>query len=148
MSISCWRADLVMVVLDRDAHLLERADRVAADAGGRVERRLCEVAALVERLRAFSSLNRKYSASGPTLKVSNPIASIRSSARRARSAGRRVRLAVRRDDVADHPRRRPRAARNVSGSGIATMSDSSIALKPVIDEPSKPIPSSSAPRPR
>ena len=34
--------------------------------------------------------------------------------------------------------------RKVSGSGIATMSDSSIALKPVIDEPSKPIPSSSA----
>ena len=34
--------------------------------------------------------------------------------------------------------------RNVAGSGIATMSDSSIALKPVIDEPSKPIPSSSA----
>jgi hypothetical protein len=33
---------------------------------------------------------------------------------------------------------------NVPGSGIATMSDSSIALKPVIDEPSKPIPSSSA----
>ena len=37
------------------------------------------------------------------------------------------------------------STRNVSGSGIATMSDSSIALKPVIDEPSKPIPSSSAP---
>ena len=34
---------------------------------------------------------------------------------------------------------------NVSGSGIATMSDSSILLKPVIDEPSKPMPSSSAP---
>ena len=33
---------------------------------------------------------------------------------------------------------------NVAGSGMATMSDSSIALKPVIDEPSKPIPSSSA----
>src|SRR5438034_3758278 len=33
---------------------------------------------------------------------------------------------------------------NVSGSGIATMSDSSIALNPVIDDPSKPIPSSSA----
>jgi hypothetical protein len=33
----------------------------------------------------------------------------------------------------------------VSGSGIAIMSDSSIALKPVIDEPSKPMPSSSAP---
>ena len=33
----------------------------------------------------------------------------------------------------------------MAGSGIATMSDSSIALKPVIDEPSKPMPSSSAP---
>ncbi len=32
----------------------------------------------------------------------------------------------------------------LAGSGIATMSDSSIALKPVIDEPSKPIPSFSA----
>src|SRR3954447_3714840 len=37
------------------------------------------------------------------------------------------------------------STRNVAGSGIATMSDSSIALKPVIDEPSKPMPSSSAP---
>ena len=35
--------------------------------------------------------------------------------------------------------------RHVAGSGIATMSDSSIALKPVIDEPSKPMPSFSAP---
>ena len=34
--------------------------------------------------------------------------------------------------------------RYVPGSGIATMSDSSIALNPVIDEPSKPMPSSSA----
>ena len=33
---------------------------------------------------------------------------------------------------------------NVAGSGIAIMSDSSIALKPVIDEPSKPIPDSNA----
>ena len=33
---------------------------------------------------------------------------------------------------------------NVLGSGIAIMSDSSIALKPVIDEPSKPIPASNA----
>src|SRR3954470_21000968 len=32
----------------------------------------------------------------------------------------------------------------VDGSGIATMSDSSIALKPVIEEPSKPIPASNA----
>src|SRR5437763_2156863 len=33
---------------------------------------------------------------------------------------------------------------NVSGSGIAIMSDSSIGLKPVIEEPSKPIPPSNA----
>ncbi len=33
---------------------------------------------------------------------------------------------------------------NVTGSGIATMSISSIRLKPVTDEPSKPMPSSSA----
>ena len=32
----------------------------------------------------------------------------------------------------------------VDGSGMAIMSDSSIALKPVIDEPSKPIPPSNA----
>ena len=36
------------------------------------------------------------------------------------------------------------SVRNVAGSGIAIMSDSSIALKPVIDEPSKPIPPSNA----
>src|SRR6476660_3055460 len=33
---------------------------------------------------------------------------------------------------------------NVGGSGIATMSDSSMALKPVIEEPSKPMPRSNA----
>src|SRR2546430_12164860 len=43
---SLGRADLVVVVLDRDAHLLEGADRVAADRGRRVHRRLGEVAAL------------------------------------------------------------------------------------------------------
>jgi hypothetical protein len=32
----------------------------------------------------------------------------------------------------------------VLASGTATMSDSSIALKPVIDEPSKPMPASNA----
>src|SRR3954471_13523516 len=35
--------------------------------------------------------------------------------------------------------------RNVLGSGIAIMSESSIALKPVIEEPSKPMPASNAP---
>src|SRR5919107_1050390 len=34
---------------------------------------------------------------------------------------------------------------NVLGSGSAIMSDSSIALKPVIEEPSKPMPASKAP---
>ena len=33
---------------------------------------------------------------------------------------------------------------NVLGSGIAIMSDSSIGLKPVIEEPSNPIPPSNA----
>ena len=33
---------------------------------------------------------------------------------------------------------------NVVGSGMAIMSDSSMALKPVIEEPSKPIPPSKA----
>ena len=36
------------------------------------------------------------------------------------------------------------STRNVVGSGIAIMSDSSIGLKPVIDEPSKPMPPSNA----
>jgi len=33
----------------------------------------------------------------------------------------------------------------VAGSGIAIMSDSSIALNPVIEDPSNPMPASSAP---
>src|SRR5215217_8194732 len=37
------------------------------------------------------------------------------------------------------------SSRNVLGSGMAIMSDSSIALKPVIEEPSKPMPASNAP---
>ena len=43
-------ADLVMGVLDVDAHLLQREDRLAAHVGARVERRQVEVAALVEHL--------------------------------------------------------------------------------------------------
>ena len=45
-------ADLVVVVLDRDADLLERQDRLVAQLGGRVLRRHREVATLVQRLRA------------------------------------------------------------------------------------------------
>ena len=43
-------ADLVVGVLDVDAHLLEREHGVAADVGAGVERRQVEVAALVEDL--------------------------------------------------------------------------------------------------
>ena len=45
------RADLVVGVLDVDAHLLQGEDGLAAQVGARVERRQVEVAALVERLR-------------------------------------------------------------------------------------------------
>src|SRR5205085_3787025 len=43
------------------------------------------------------------------------------------------------------PARPSGSTRNVSGSGMATMAGSSIAVQAVIDEPSKPMPSSSAP---
>ena len=61
-----------------------------------------------------------------------------------------VRGALGRLDVAEHPRHalrrsgRQGSIANVLGSGIAIMSDSSIGLKPVIEEPSKPIPPSNA----
>src|SRR5581483_5492199 len=95
----------------------------------------------------YSSLKRKYSASGPTLNVSNPIDCIRSSARRRAWRGSPSYgspSGVTTSQIIRAPRPSGRT-RNVSGSGIATMSDSSIALKPVIDEPSNPMPSSSAP---
>ena len=44
-------ADLVVGVLDVDAHLLQRQDRLAAHVGAGVERGQVEVAALVEHLR-------------------------------------------------------------------------------------------------
>ena len=98
------------------------------------------------------SVKRKYSSSGPTLNVSKPICCIRSSARRSTWRGSpsygspsgltTSQISRPTTGLALAP---PACIRNVAGSGIATMSDSSIALKPVIDEPSKPIPSSSAP---
>ena len=45
-----------MRVLDRDAHLLERENRVAAQVGSHVERRQIKVAALVEHLGAVGVL--------------------------------------------------------------------------------------------
>ena len=47
--------DLVMGVLDVDAHLLERQHGLAAHVGARIERRQVEVAALVERPRGRRS---------------------------------------------------------------------------------------------
>src|SRR4051794_31089171 len=84
------------------------------------------------------------------LKVSKPAAVIRSSARRRTwrgspsyglPSGVTTSQIIR--PTFDSPERHGITTK-VSGSGIATMSDSSIALKPVIDEPSKPMPSSSA----
>ncbi len=99
----------------------------------------------------FASLKRKYSSSGPTLNVSKPSLRIRSSARRRTYRGSPsygLPSGVTTSQIIrptfDSPERHGMTT-NVSGSGIATMSDSSIALNPVIDEPSKPIPSSSAP---
>src|SRR5438105_5043890 len=98
----------------------------------------------------MNALKRKYSSSGPTLKVSKPICAIRSSARRSTCrgspsygspSGLTTSQIIRPTTGSPGPEG---SSRKVAGSGIATMSDSSIALKPVIDEPSKPIPSSSA----
>src|SRR4051812_2308095 len=85
------------------------------------------------------------------LKVSKPIDSIRSSARRIAYRGSPsygspfgfTMSQIIRPTLASPSR--VGISRYVDGSGIATMSDSSIALNPVIDEPSKPIPSLSAP---
>ncbi len=100
------RADLVVVVLDRDAHRLERADRVAAHTGGGVERRLREVAALVEGLRPLLVLEEEVLRLGADVERveahrGHPVE--RAAEDVTRVAG--VRLAVGRDDVADHPAR-------------------------------------------
>src|SRR3954454_19699842 len=97
------------------------------------------------------SRKRKYSSSGPTLNVSKPSDRMRSSARRSTKRGSPsygspfgfTTSQIMRATFASPSR--VGISRNVVGSGIATMSDSSIALKPVIDEPSKPMPSSRAP---
>ena len=146
------RADLVVAVLDVDPERLERDRGLAAHVRAGVERRQVEVAADCRAARSpLESRKRKYSSSGPTLKVSKP----RSRARCERAAQDVARVALigralGREDVAEHPPDAlllgaPRQHRERRGSGIAIMSDSSIALKPVIEEPSKPIPDSNAP---
>ena len=97
-------ADLVVVVLDRDPHRLERPDRVAPDAGGGVHRRLGEVAALVERLGAVLVLEEEVL--GFRADVERVEAHRRHPLEGAAEGVARVavvRLPVRRDDVADHP---------------------------------------------
>ncbi len=112
------RADLVMVVLDRDPHRLERPDRVAADSGRRVHRRLREVAALVERLGAVLVLEQevlRLRADVERVEAHRLHAVERASEREARVAV--IRLAVRRDDVADHPAFQP-VRQNAEGGRI------------------------------
>src|SRR6202023_1093266 len=96
------------------------------------------------------SRNRKYSSSGPTLNVSKPIACARSSARRSTWRGSPS-YGVRSGVITSQNIRptpcssgRQGSTANVDGSGIAIMSDSSIALNPVIEDPSKPMPASNA----
>ena len=147
-------ADLVVGVLHVDAELLERQHGLAPDVGAGVERREVEVAALVEDL--------GHAVLGPGVpKVEvlelRPDIEIREAhglgalERAPKHVARvaLVRLPAWRDHVAEHARhalvfRPPGSLANVVASGIAIMSDSSIALKPVIDDPSKPIPPSKA----
>ena len=97
--------DLVVVVLDRDAHRFERADRVVPDLRRGILRGHREVAALVDRLRALVVLEEEVlelgaDVEGVEAETLHPVE--RLPKRVARIA--LVRLAVRRDDVADHAR--------------------------------------------
>ena len=84
------------------------------------------------------------------MKVSKPIACARSSARRSTWRGSPsygvCSGVITSQNIRPTPCSSGRhgSTANVLGSGIAIMSDSSIALKPVIEEPSKPIPASNA----
>ena len=94
--------------------------------------------------------NRKNSSSGPILKLSNPSDCIRSMAPRStcrESASYGSPSGVRTSQNILATERSPDcrgSIRKVDGSGMAIMSDSSMALNPVTDEPSKPIPWASA----
>ena len=150
-------ADLVVVVLDRDPDRLERVDRVVAHLGGRVLRRHREVAALVDRLRAPVVLEEEVLELGTDVErveahaPASARARFRSAKRGSPSYGEPSGVTtsqIIRATFAPIACPCSSSGRGMSwklaGSGIATMSDSSIALKPVIDEPSKPIPSFSA----
>ena len=99
------RADLVMVVLDRDADRLERGDRVVPHLGRGVLRRHGEVPALVDRLGALVVLEHEVLELGAD--VERVEAEILHALERLPEHVARVTLvrrAVGRDHVADHAR--------------------------------------------
>ena len=147
------RRVLVEAVLDRDAHRLERADRLLAQRPGDVVRREVEEAALVERLRAAGRARAARSrrtrcpgrrrTSGPGRAAARTWR--RSTWRGSPSNGVPSRLWMSQNTRASGTFGSPHGSTsNVSGSGIARTSDSWIREKPSIDEPSNVIPSSSA----
>ena len=99
------RADLVVVVLDRDADRLQRVDRVVAHLGGRVLGGHREVAALVERLRApvvleEEVLELRADVERVEAHALHPVESLAEDIAGIALVGR----AVGGDDVAHHPR--------------------------------------------
>ena len=147
------RADLVVGVLDVDAELLEREHRLAPHVGARVERRQVEVAALVEHLGALGVLEEEVlelGADAEARRSPSPACAPRRGA--GRGAGRPRRAGARACWMSANIRATPRLVlraatagpRRSLGSGTAIMSDSSIGLNPVIEEPSKPMPPSKA----
>jgi hypothetical protein len=96
---------LVVDVLDRDAHRLERANGLLAQLARRVHGRHGEIAALVERLGALVVLEQEVlelRADVERFEAHRLHAFERAAQDVARVA--LVRVAVRGDDVADHPR--------------------------------------------
>ena len=144
-------ADLVVGVLGVDPQLLEREHGLAAQVRAGVERRQVEVAALVEHLGRLRVAEVEVLELGSDVEVVEAHRSRRAGAPGAgRGAGRPRTACARASGCRRTSAPRPASSgrhgstANVLGSGIAIMSDSSIALKPVIEEPSKPIPPSNA----
>ncbi len=106
MSISCCEgADLVVDVLDRDPHGLERLDRVVAKVARGVHRRHGEVAAFVERLGALVVLEEEVLELGADVEgvEAHRVHALERAAQDVAGIAV-VGLPVGRDDVADHPR--------------------------------------------
>ena len=147
------RGVLVEAVLDRDAHRLERADRLLAQRAGDVVGREVEEAALVERLRPLAALGRARSrrtrcparrrTSGPARGAPARGGAAPGGDRR-RTACRRG-CGCRRTPAPRAPWSRPTAAaRTCRDRGSPGRRTPGCARSPSIDEPSNVIPSSSA----